>query len=94
MFFAEQGEFKPTHIIRDRDSKLTAQFCSIIENEGVEFCPIPPRSPNLNLFAEAWGQRTKHEVFNHFLVFGERHLFAWRIPMTNKLPAQIGFPTI
>jgi putative transposase len=36
-----------------------------------------PRSPNLNPFAEAWVQRTKHEVLNHFIVFGERHL--WHI---------------
>jgi transposase InsO family protein len=33
-----------------------------------------PRLPNLNPYSEAWAQRTKHEVLNHFLVFGERHL--------------------
>ena len=27
-----------------------------------------------DVFAEAWVQRTKHEVLNHFIVFGERHL--------------------
>jgi putative transposase len=43
-------------------------------DDGVEFRPIPPLSPNLNPFAEAWVQRTKHEVLNHFIVFGERHL--------------------
>jgi putative transposase len=31
----------------------------------------------MNPFAEAWVQRTKHEVLNHFIVFGERHL--WHI---------------
>jgi putative transposase len=74
MFFDEQGETKPTHIIRDRDTKFTAEFCSILECDGIEFRPIPPRSPNLNPHSEAWVQRTKHEVLNHFLVFGERHL--------------------
>jgi putative transposase len=74
MFFDEQGETKPTHIIRDRDTKFTAEFCSILESDGIEFRPIPPRSPNLNPHSEAWVQRTKHEVLNHFLVFGERHL--------------------
>jgi putative transposase len=74
MFFDEQGESKPTHIIRDRDTKFTAKFCSILESDGIEFRPISPRSPNLNPHAEAWVQRTKHEVLNHFLVFGERHL--------------------
>lgn len=74
MFFDEQGEKKPTHIIRDRDTKFTAQFCSILESDGIAFRPIPLRSPNLNPHSEAWVQRTKHEVLNHFLVFGERHL--------------------
>lgn len=74
IFDDEQEEYKPTHIVRDRDSKFTAQFCSILEMEGIEFRPIPPRSPNMNPFAEAWVQKTKHEVLNHFMVFGEQHL--------------------
>jgi len=75
MVFAEEpAEFRPTHIIRDRDTKFTAQFCAILETDGIEFRPIPPRSPNMNPFAEAWVQRTKHEVLNHFIVFGENHL--------------------
>ncbi|MBN1589586.1 MAG: transposase, partial [Pirellulales bacterium] len=61
-------------IIRDRDTKFTAQFCSILQTDGIEFRPISPRSPNLNPFAEAWVQRTKHEVLNRFIVFGEKHL--------------------
>ncbi len=46
MFFEEQGEHRPTHFIRDRDSKFTQQFCSILESEGIELRPIPPRCPN------------------------------------------------
>jgi putative transposase len=74
MFFQEQGERRPTHIIRDRDTKFTDQFCDILATEDIEFCRIPPRSPDLNPFAEAWVQRIKHECLNHFIVFGERHL--------------------
>ena len=75
MVFAEEPtESRPTHIIRDRDSKFTAQFCSILETDGIEFRPIPRQSPNLNPFAEAWVQKTKHEVLNHFIAFGENHL--------------------
>jgi transposase InsO family protein len=55
-------------------TKFTDQFCSILASDGIEFRPIPPLSPNLNPFAEAWVQRTKHEVLNHFIVFGEAHL--------------------
>jgi putative transposase len=74
IYVAEQGEFKPTHIIRDRDSKFTEQFCSIVESDGIEFKPIPPRSPNMNPHAEAWVQRVKQECLDWFVVFGEAHL--------------------
>jgi len=75
MIFQEEPEdCQPTHIIRDRDTKFTQQFCSILESEGTEFREIPPLSPNLNPHAETWVQRTKYEVLNHFIVFGEKHL--------------------
>ena len=75
MVFAEApAEFRPTHIIRDRDTKFTAQFCSILETDGLEFRPIPARSPNLNPYCESWVGRTRAEVLNHFIVFGENHL--------------------
>jgi len=74
VFSEEPEEFRPTHVIRDRDKKFTEEFCSILESDGLEFRPIPPRSPNMNPYAEAWVQRTKQEVLDHFIVFGERHL--------------------
>ena len=74
IFSEEPDEYRPTHIVRDRDSKFTKQFCSILEDDGIEFREIAPLSPNMNPFAEAWVQRTKHEVLNHFIVFGEEHL--------------------
>ncbi|MHB8863304.1 MAG: transposase family protein [Pirellulaceae bacterium] len=51
MLFDEQGDRRPNHIVRDRDTKFTAQFCSILEAENIEFRVIPPRSPNMNPFA-------------------------------------------
>ena len=75
MIFAEEKpEFQPTHIIRDRDSKFSEHFCSILETDGIDFRSIPPRSPNLNPYAETWVGRTKAECLNHFIVFGEAHL--------------------
>jgi putative transposase len=75
MTFAEgPADFGPVHIIRDRDSTLAAESSSILETDGVELRPIPVRSPNLNTFAETWVHRTKHEVLNQFIVFGENHL--------------------
>jgi len=37
MFFQEQGKRRPTHIIRDRDTKFTRQFCDILATEEIEF---------------------------------------------------------
>jgi len=75
MVFAEEpAEFRPTHIVRDRDTKFTAEFCSILETDGIGFRPIPPRSPNLNPYAESWVSRIRAECLNHFIVFGEAHL--------------------
>ena len=74
LFEDEPDEYKPTHIVRDRDSKFTRQSSGILEDNGIEFRLIAPMSPNMNPFAEAWVQRTKYEVLNHFIVFGEWHL--------------------
>lgn len=74
MYFDSQGEFKPTIIVRDRDTRFTEQFCTIVENDEIAFELIPPRSPNLNPFAERWVQSVKRECLDHFVVFGEAHL--------------------
>jgi putative transposase len=74
MYFDEQGKYKPTQIIWDRDTKFTANFCSILEADGIEFRPIPARSPNMNPHAERWVQSAKRECLDHFMVFEEEHL--------------------
>jgi putative transposase len=75
MIFAEEkAEFRPTHIIRGRDAKYTAEFRSVLESDGIEFRPIPARCPNLNPHSEVWVRRVKEECMNHFIVFGESHL--------------------
>jgi hypothetical protein len=60
-FQDEKPEFRPTHIVRDRDTKFTEEFCSVLEAEGIEFRPIPPRSPNMNSF-ESKGGRAKGDI--------------------------------
>ena len=74
LYFDEQGDHRPTYIVRDRDTKYTFQFCSILESTGIQFQPIPPRSPNMNPFAESWIQRVKSECLDHFIILGEQHL--------------------
>jgi putative transposase len=74
VFAEEKPEYRPTHIIRDRDAKFIPEFCSMLETDGIQFRPIPPHSPNLNPLSEVWAGRTKAECLNHFIVFGEAHL--------------------
>ena len=35
---------------------------------------LPPRSPNLNAFAERWVRSVKEECLSHLILFGERSL--------------------
>ena len=69
------GFLKPgTYLIHDRDGKYCPAFQHIIDNAGVKRVPLPPRSPNLNAFAERWVRSVKSEVLSKLILFGERSL--------------------
>ena len=81
MIFSEEApEFRPTHIIRDRDTKFTNQFCATLETDGIDFRPIPPRSPNLKDYdacftslgrrRETFGKRRRSRSFRPWLFIG------------------------
>ena len=61
-------------VLRDRDPRFTAEFDAILARAGVPMQKLSPGSPNLNAYVERWIQSVKHECFDHFIVFGERHL--------------------
>ena len=73
-FDVEEQGFTASHLIRDRDSKFTGMFDSIMKAHGIKMCPLPVRSPNLNAFAERFIQTLKLECLHHFIIFGEKHL--------------------
>ena len=62
------------HLIRDNDGKLGKLFAAVAEGTEIEILRIPPRSPNLNAFAERWVRSVKSEVLSKLLLFGERAL--------------------
>lgn len=72
-FFDELPE-RATLLIRDHDTKFTAEFDAILESEGVDVKKVGPVAPNLNAYAERWVQAIKQECLEHFIVFGEDHL--------------------
>ena len=55
-------------LIHDRDGKYCPAFQQIIDTAGVTRVPLPPRSPNLNAYAERWVRSVKEEclTFHRF----------------------------
>src|SRR5206468_1990534 len=47
------------YLLHDRDSKYCSSFRQIIEAGSVKPLALPPRSPNLNAYAERWVRSVK-----------------------------------
>lgn len=61
-------------LITDRDPLYTARFRESLEAAGTSVVRIPPRSPNLNAFAERFVRWIKSECLRHIVPRSERHL--------------------
>jgi putative transposase len=56
----EWGFLSPgQYLIHDRDGKYCPAFQQLIDAAGVTRVPLPPRSPNLNAYAERWVRSVK-----------------------------------
>jgi transposase InsO family protein len=62
------------YLIHDRDTKFCAAFHHLIDEAGVERVVLPPRSPNLNAYAERWVRSIKEEALSRLILCGERAL--------------------
>ena len=62
------------YLLHDRDAKFCAAFQQIIDAAGVQRVPLPPRSPNLNAYAERWVRSIKEECLARVILFGEASL--------------------
>jgi len=54
--------------------KYCPAFQQIIDDTGIERVPLPPRSPNLNAYAERWIRSVKEECLARVTLFGEASL--------------------
>ena len=66
-----------THLIMDRDPLYTAQVRQMLEDSGVKPVRLPPRSPNLNAYAERFVRTIRVECLSRFILFSAgqlRHL--------------------
>ena len=62
------------YLIHDRDDKFCQAFQRLIDEAGVKRVPLPPRSPNLNAYAERWVRSVKEECLSRLILFGETAL--------------------
>ena len=62
------------YLIHDRDPLYTAQFTSTLAAAGVHCVKLPPKSPNLNAYAERYVRSIKSECLDRMILFGVRHL--------------------
>ena len=58
-------------VLHDRDTKFCASFRNVLQSGGVQPILLPPRSPNLNAFAERWVRSIKSECLSKLILFGE-----------------------
>jgi putative transposase len=61
-------------LIHDRDPLFTAEFQSILKSVGIDCLKLPPRSPNLNAYAERFVRSIKESCLNRLILFGEPSL--------------------
>jgi putative transposase len=58
------------YLIVDRDTKYTAAFRAFLAREGIEVIRLPPRSPNLNAYAERFVRSIKSECLSKIMPIG------------------------
>ena len=61
-------------LILDRDSKYSSAFQDLLKDSGITVVQLPPRSPNLNAYAERFVRSIKDECLSRVIFFGEGSL--------------------
>jgi transposase InsO family protein len=62
------------YLIHDRDPLYTTGFTDTLKGAGVQCVKLPPKSPNLNAYAERFVRSIKSECLNRMIFFGGNHL--------------------
>jgi transposase InsO family protein len=62
------------YLIHDRDPLFNTEFLAVLEAAGVKSVKLPPRSPNLNAYAERFVRTIKESCLDRLVFFGENSL--------------------
>ena len=68
------GLHSKRYLIIDRDTKYSEQFRRLIRDAGTNVIRLPPRSPNLNAYAERFVRSIKDECLNRMIFIGQASL--------------------
>jgi hypothetical protein len=61
-------------LIRDRDTKFSRSFDTVLRSEGMRIIRTPVRAPNANAYAERVIETIRAECLDSSLIWGRRHL--------------------
>ncbi len=70
------------YLMQDRDPLYTTEFLSMLADVGVKSVKLPPRSPNLNAYAERFVRTIKEGCLERMILFGEG---SWRTAISEFL---------
>lgn len=59
------------YLILDRGTKYCQVFRDFVKREGIEAIRLPPRSPNLNAYAERWVRGVRDECLSTLIPIGQ-----------------------
>lgn len=62
------------YLIIDRDTKYSRRFRKVVEEARTEVIRLPPRSPNLNAYAERFVRSIKEECLGKMIFVGQTSL--------------------
>ena len=62
------------YLIHDRDPLFTTEFVRMLADVGVKTVKLPPRSPNLNAYAERFVRSIKESCLERLILIGEKSL--------------------
>jgi transposase InsO family protein len=62
------------YLIHDRDPLFTVDFLKMLAPKRIESVRLPPRSPNLNAYAERFVRTIEESCLDHLVLFGEASL--------------------
>jgi transposase InsO family protein len=68
----QEAKHSVRFLIRDRDTKFTANFDEVLRSEGIKTIRTPVRAPRANAFAERWAKTVRTECLDHLLIVSQR----------------------